>query len=725
MAGGSDRYRDVGFRGGEHTPKKRTENSYMWARSSAMVSGSPKTPGSRAATPATQAHRPAVAANMSTPPAARATPVNVLSRRASQKFPVALNSPVTTPSKHLSSAPRSAFEPSPGTMSSRKLDGVHSLSAMLEKQDQEPVSQSRSKFSRSTQSKAKNEKFDPHAVDSDDDESSSSSSDSSDSDDEQEKVPSFLAKPNGIVSSSKAAGTPVKKAKRGKEDEVADSDVERRASISKANSAKKKTPVKPESSSEESTSESESSDSESESKKKPAQQVNKKAAVSAGASSTSTSDSESDSESEAENEKEVEAKAASTSSSEATSSEEESSSSEEEESGSEKGSNSDEEESESDVEESAAIVEKRNSNKLSVPGFVGKDFVLRQAQGDEDGKDMADFFTKAKLDGKQLWYFTAPASMPINVIEKVEIPMDKAKKGDAIFKHNSEDYTVGFEGEASTSIQLLIPNKKGTRYESASQKVENVFHIKRVTQLPGGDPRVNTRALTNEQNAARPQPAGLKARFRPIGVTNDTPMGSIGADTEDVEMTAAPIAPSSSKKSKRAAAQSQDSMDIDEPTPKSSKKDKKGVVATPKASKRKHASDEVSSAQSQKEALSTEKKAKKVKTDADSTEASAKKQTAILPPTVPKAGFTFTDLPTRSSPAVETSTPKASKSKSSKKSKETPIQPPSVRRESAVPLPPSALKQTSPAAAEETPKQEKRKRRKSDKKETPIPAPKY
>ncbi|GKT43279.1 uncharacterized protein ColSpa_03460 [Colletotrichum spaethianum] len=712
-------------------------------------------------------------------------------------------------------------------MSSRKLDGVHSLSAMLEKQSQEPtLSQPKSKFARSTQSKAKNEKkFDPRADDSDEDEDTSSSDGS---DDDVPTVPNFVNKLNGQASSTKPAGTPLKKAKRGKEDEVADSDVERKTSSAKPTSTKK-APVKPESSSEEPSSESEaeaeasdstdsSSESESEPTKKPAPKASAKVALTNGASTTSSSESESESESEGEAAKPAAkpsvngtkaAKPASTSSSETSSSEEES---------------DDEEEEESDDEaanKSVAVTTRRNSKDLSVPGFVGRDFVLRQAQGDEDGKDMNDFFAKAKLDGKQLWYFTAPASIPINVVEKLQIPMDKAQNGDAIFKHNSEDYTVGFD-VGSTAVQLLIPNKKGTRYEQASRKVDKVLHVKRVTQLVGSEPRA---PRSNQPNAARPQPPGLRARFHPIGVSDDTPLGTIGFDAssdseEDVDMAPAPTLPSSSKKSKRAstqlAASQDDAMDIDEPTPKSAKKDKKksktardpvqdsqstvievpnsqplpskkekkskkrrdsiesissvgsnpkpellkgqkSAVATPdqskKASKRKFPADEEeTSAQLAKEAASADKKAKKLKRDADSAaqeagQASAKKVTAIPPPTIPKAGFSFSNLPIGSSPAPQASTPQPkSKSKSSKKSKddesaitsssqtvsarkETPIQPPSVRRESAVPIPQVPFKSSPPA---ETPKKEKRKRRKSEKteepksskKETPVPAPK-
>ncbi|KAK1968396.1 DNA-directed RNA polymerase I subunit [Colletotrichum sublineola] len=799
----------------------------------------PSTPSVAAppTTPATLGTLRVAVSSAATPPMVRANLASSAgSRRDPRKFPVAPNSTITTPSAHATPVSRLSPQTLTDTMSSRKLDGVHSLSAILDKQSQEAaLSQSKSKFARGAQSKAKIEKkFDPRAADTDEEDDTSSSDD--DSDDDAPTVPNFVNKLNGQTSSSKPAATPLKKAKRAKEDEVADSDVERKTSSAKPASTTKKAPVRPESSSDESSgseadaqasdSSDSSSESESESNKKSAPKGSVKVAPTNGASTTSSSGSESESEDEAANRKKSAAKPAvngtkvvkpaSTSSSEASSSEEESSDEEEEEDDDDddddEGSSDEEDSSHEESNDNAlAVAARRNSNDLTVPGFVGKDFVLRKAQGDEDGKDMSDFFAKAKLDGKELWYFTAPASIPINVVEKLQIPMDKAQNGDAIFKHNSEDYTVGFD-IGSTAVQLLIPNKKGTRYEQASQKVDKVLHVKRVTQLIGSEPRA---PRPSQPNAARPQPPGLKARFHPIGVSDDTPLGSIGFDAspdsdEDVDMAPAPALPSSSKKSKRASAQG-DAMDIDEPTPKSAKKDKKRskaaqdpvqdsqstvievpnsqpltskkdkkskkrrdsiesissvgsnpksallkgqkvAAATPdqskKASKRKVPADEEdASAQLEKEAASAEKKAKKAKRDADNSsleagQASAKKQTAIPPPTIPAASYSFSNIAAGSSPAPQISTPQPkSKSKSSKKSKgddlvilgssqtasarkETPIQPPAV--------PVHRIPSQSSPAAEQTPKKEKSKRRKSEKteepksakKETPVPTPK-
>ena len=78
---------------------------------------------------------------------------------------------------------------------------------------------------------------------------------------------------------------------------------------------------------------------------------------------------------------------------------------------------------------------------------------------------MADFFNKTNLEGKQVWYFTAPASLPITVLKEMEIDLAKATAGNAILNHQGDGYGLDLEAHAtSTQIQLLIPSKGGEKY---------------------------------------------------------------------------------------------------------------------------------------------------------------------------------------------------------------------------------------------------------------------
>lgn len=98
--------------------------------------------------------------------------------------------------------------------------------------------------------------------------------------------------------------------------------------------------------------------------------------------------------------------------------------------------------------------------------MVSRDFQLRKAVGDPGATDISKFLKDAHKQGKQIWYFTAPESVPIEVIQKHAIPMDRVQKGQPILTHDGDDYGVGFEATSSShSIKVVIPGADGARYE--------------------------------------------------------------------------------------------------------------------------------------------------------------------------------------------------------------------------------------------------------------------
>lgn len=69
------------------------------------------------------------------------------------------------------------------------------------------------------------------------------------------------------------------------------------------------------------------------------------------------------------------------------------------------------------------------------------------------------------MEGKQVWYITAPASLPVTVMQDLTIPMDEAEKGTPILTHKGEDYRMAFDKPvAATSYRLFVPGKKGDEY---------------------------------------------------------------------------------------------------------------------------------------------------------------------------------------------------------------------------------------------------------------------
>ncbi|KAJ9143225.1 hypothetical protein NKR19_g6946 [Coniochaeta hoffmannii] len=527
--------------------------------------------------------------------------------------------------------------------------------------------------------------------------SSDSDSDSSDSGGEvdHDKVLRGIQS-KASAAKSKAPTPPAMKSKV-KSQPASDSKSKKAAVKQEASSSEESSSESESESEEESSSESEDEDKGAKLDKNSAKNLKKPESEDESESESESTSSSSSSESESEEEEAAKpAKKAVTKASDSKAKSKAEISSSSSTSTSESESESSESESSEEADESMAIDQRNGNNSLSrVPEVVSNEFHLRKADDGTNAADVAKFFTEAQKEGKQIWYFTAPASIPIEVVEKLEIPLERAQKGQSILSHNGDDYGVAFEDAAtSRAIKLLIPSKAGDQYHMLDAPIAQTMHLKRVTQFSQNGE--STLSLTQTAHnptprAPRPQPKGLKARFQPIGVTNGAP-GSIGADVsdEDVDMTEAPALPSSqktpAKKSKETAAD-QKKRKLDAAA---------DAAATPGADS---------------------KKAKKVRVEPQPTptaksgapSTATAKVTPIAPPVVP------TIPRASSSQGPPTSTPsssKASKAKAISASQPTPVskaaEPTSsaVKKESAIPLPPSFRRASSSSASQSHAKDE-------------------
>ncbi|RGP70418.1 hypothetical protein FSPOR_3993 [Fusarium sporotrichioides] len=626
----------------------------------------------------------------------------------------------------------------------------------------------------------KKESSDPNNIfaNNDDEEGSGSDSDSDSSSDEA--TGSFLERLTAGAKSAPAKPTPVKSTpqaarRRSKDEEIADSDDERKASNNKASTKK---PAPKPSSSSDSSSESESDDEETNTKANGTTPA--KDADSSSSSSESESESEkedekktlaakpsarkkddSDSSSSEESEDEAESKpkptangtAAATTSASSSSSSESSSESESEEEQAAKpttktvtkpaaksaatvsdSSSSEDEDSDDEMVDESMHIEDREG-QVAVPNFIAPDFILRKGDDGTNGKDVAEVCNKANLEGKQFWYFTVPSDVPISVIQNLEIPMNQSSANNKLFSHGGDDYGFSFESIAPKSnIQIMIPSSDASQYRPAPKQIDQMMQVKKITQLGA-----NSSVGPIPKPAPRAQPAGLKARYQPIGVNE--PMGTI-SDGEDVEMAEAPAVSTKStkkekkRKSKETPETKQKKMTlperpspqtVEEPTPDTRKNKRKLAASEDDAT--------AVTEQLQAEARSAAKKSKKQKTDrvgspdlgSEPASVAAKKQTPILPPTIPTAG----------TPTPKAAVTPAASSKKQKKVKETPLPAP---RQSVVPIPsiphsspprsspapaPASQAPSSPIRAKEkrVKKSKDSKKTASSKKETPVLPP--
>ncbi|KAH0492983.1 hypothetical protein TgHK011_007908 [Trichoderma gracile] len=466
----------------------------------------------------------------------------------------------------------------------------------------------------------------------DSDESSDSSESDSDSDGE---TGADLLKKLGANGATPSTGPK----RRGKVDEIADSDIERTASAKRA-AAKKEQLAKKESSTSETSSDS-SSESESE-QDEPKAKANgavapPQTAAAEDSSSSSSEDESEDGEEESDGEEEepkAEPKpaakqaakpakpAATNGTAKAAAAAADSSSSSEESSDDEaeaakpqptkaqstkaqstkaqsakaqtakatpakaqpakeatEESSSDSEDSDAQADESMGLSDREVETQVATPNFIAPDFTLRKGDDGANGQDVARICNEANLQGKQFWYFTVPSNVPVSVIENIEIPMNPSQLGNRVFSHDGQDYGVSFDTiSTKSSIQILIPSSSDSNYQPARQQVTQTMHIKRIANLGGA---AASTAGPEPRRAARPQPKGLKARYQPFGV--NTPMGNIGADAsgdEDVEMDEAPAAVATPKPAKKEKKSKKDDAKQSESKDKKKNAD---VAATPKA----------------------------------------------------------------------------------------------------------------------------------------------
>ncbi|TVY36548.1 hypothetical protein LSUB1_G005557 [Lachnellula subtilissima] len=147
----------------------------------------------------------------------------------------------------------------------------------------------------------------------------------------------------------------------------------------------------------------------------------------------------------------------------------------------------------------------------------------------------ATTFKKSSLEGKQIWYFTAPASVPISSVKKMSL--SAVEDGEKVCSHNNHDYGfVKDTAEDKTYTKIMVPNSSDDGYQTVRKPIDQILHLQQIIKIPGMDGSTATlaKATVPAKKPVRPQPMGLKMRFLPIGFGTGDP-GKIGSDTNSVD----------------------------------------------------------------------------------------------------------------------------------------------------------------------------------------------
>ena len=157
---------------------------------------------------------------------------------------------------------------------------------------------------------------------------------------------------------------------------------------------------------------------------------------------------------------------------------------------------------------------------------------------------------------KQIWHITAPADLPLSAL--TTLTLDAIQSGQPVLRHHDVDYVLVDQhrtsggGATGASTHLLVPNEAGTGYTFAAQPLARRLHLQPKIVLPNlskrqADPDKGGHVAADISQApivaARPQPAGLRMRWKPPGFGHGLP-GRVGIDgdsDEDVDGGAAAV----------------------------------------------------------------------------------------------------------------------------------------------------------------------------------------
>ncbi|KAL8771679.1 MAG: hypothetical protein Q9209_002870 [Squamulea sp. 1 TL-2023] len=131
-------------------------------------------------------------------------------------------------------------------------------------------------------------------------------------------------------------------------------------------------------------------------------------------------------------------------------------------------------------------------------------------------------FGKEALQGKQIWYITTPAGVPISSIR--EVPIRKVAEGNSIISYKSDDYGLFTEADSIDREKLLLlPSLEDNDYRPAGIRIEKTLHLQQIAKLPasahkeGALPNGVTNTPKTHVKIVRQQPENLRMRYRPFG----------------------------------------------------------------------------------------------------------------------------------------------------------------------------------------------------------------
>ena len=158
----------------------------------------------------------------------------------------------------------------------------------------------------------------------------------------------------------------------------------------------------------------------------------------------------------------------------------------------------------------------------------------------------------ANLKGKQIWHITAPSNLPLSSITRLSL--DAIQSGAPVLTHKGVEYVLKSDASHTATPTVLLPTAAG--YENLAPEsniaVERTLQLQQKIILPNLTVRQASQVMGSRAAAdvalpsvssVRPQPKGLRMRYKPPGFGAGRP-GMIGSgsdeEREDEQLNARP-----------------------------------------------------------------------------------------------------------------------------------------------------------------------------------------
>lgn len=195
-------------------------------------------------------------------------------------------------------------------------------------------------------------------------------------------------------------------------------------------------------------------------------------------------------------------------------------------------------------------------------------------------KTVNSLFDPSTISSKQIWHITAPSSVPLSSIKSVSLSAIQSHQ--TILSHDGTDYNLA--EEPTNNARVLLPSSKSDAYTAVEVPVTKTLHLQQTIRLPNlsayqTDPNTGSNAAASVRtpavSAPRPQPKGMKMRYKPPGFGDEDP-GLIGSSEDESDTNNKQIEKSAKEaRSKR----KRDEKEAGDETPKDKKRKKAAQAA--------------------------------------------------------------------------------------------------------------------------------------------------